>query len=231
MAAATKDKEETKETPKEVKEEKKDPILLTLEDIREHCRLLERSVVSTESRFAGNSSNFSQLKTHFHHSFFPVRVLRGLPATRKKLNNVVMRKVVAGFYTHSASAKEALMTFVHNKDDMDVDDTPIRLRGAKSANNPLLPEVDAYLHLLVLLYLIDNGKKDQAVQCSDQLMVKLSGFNRRSLDHVAGRCYYYHTLSHEAKGQMAQIRGFLHGKLRTATLNVRYAISISNCFL
>ena len=45
----------------------------------------------------------------------------------------------------------------------------IRLRGAKSANTPLLPEVDAYLHLLVLLYLIDAGKKDEAVECSDQV--------------------------------------------------------------
>ncbi len=30
--------------------EKKDPQLLTLEDIREHCRLLERSVISKETR-------------------------------------------------------------------------------------------------------------------------------------------------------------------------------------
>ena len=56
--------------------EKKDPVLLTLEDIREHCRLLERSVVNKENRFA-------------------VRVLRGLPATRKKLSPLVLRKIVA----------------------------------------------------------------------------------------------------------------------------------------
>jgi len=30
--------------------DKKDPMLLTLEDIREHCRLLERSVISKEAR-------------------------------------------------------------------------------------------------------------------------------------------------------------------------------------
>merc|ERR1711997_710200 len=137
--------------------------------------------------------------------------------------------------THSAQVREALMKYLHNKDDMETDDGPIgiRLRGQKSAMSPLLPEVDCYLHLLVLLFLIDNDKKDQAVECSDQLMTKLSGFNRRSLDHVAGRCYYYHTLSHEAKGQMAKIRGFLHGKLRTATLNKDFegqAVLI-NCLL
>ena len=76
--------------------EKKDPVLLTLEDIREHCRLLERSVVSKENRFA-------------------VRVLRGLPATRKKLSSMVLRKIVAGFYTHSTQARDALMKYVHTK--------------------------------------------------------------------------------------------------------------------
>ena len=76
--------------------EKKDPVLLTLEDIREHCRLLERSVVTKENRFA-------------------VRVLRGLPATRKKLTSMVLRKIVAGFYTHSTQARDALMKYVHNK--------------------------------------------------------------------------------------------------------------------
>lgn len=105
---------------------------------------------------------------------------------------------------------------------MDTDDGPIgiRLRGQKSSMSPLLPEVDCYLHLLVLLHLLDAEQKDKAVECSEDLMTKLSSYNRRSLDHVAGRCYYYHTLSHEAKGQMSTIRGFLHGKLRTATLNV-----------
>ena len=76
--------------------EKKDPVLLTLEDIREHCRLLERSVVTKENRFA-------------------VRVLRGLPATRKKLSAMVLRKIVAGFYTHSTQARDALLKYVHNK--------------------------------------------------------------------------------------------------------------------
>ena len=32
------------------KEEKKDPDLLTVEDIREHCKLIRRSVESKESR-------------------------------------------------------------------------------------------------------------------------------------------------------------------------------------
>ena len=94
--AKSSNSKETKEEEPEKVVEKKDPVLLTLEDIREHCRLLERSVVSKEHRFA-------------------VRVLRSLPATRKKLSPIVLRKIVAGFYTHSTQARDTLMKFVHNK--------------------------------------------------------------------------------------------------------------------
>lgn len=87
-AEEKKDAEEKVATPTE--EVKKDPTLLTVEDVREHCRLLERSVISKESRFA-------------------FRVIRGLPATRKKLNGQVIRKIVSGFYTHSNSARDFLL--------------------------------------------------------------------------------------------------------------------------
>merc|ERR1719510_917195 len=50
-------------------------------------------------------------------------------------------------------------------------------------------------------------------------MAKLSTHNRRSMDHIAARSYYHYAQCHEAKGQLSTIRGFLHGKLRTATLN------------
>lgn len=199
-----KEKEDVKaEETKEVKEEKKDPATLTLEDVREHCRLLERSVVSKESRFA-------------------VRVLRGLPATRKKLTGNIMKRLITGFYTHSAAEREALLAYIPDdsmETDADVPVVNVRLRGAKSANTPLLPEVDCYLQLLILLFLMDAGKKEDSVKISDALVDKLASQNRRSLDHVAGRCYFYHTLSHEAVGQLAKIRGFLHARLKHATLH------------
>jgi 26S proteasome regulatory subunit N3 len=51
-------------------------------------------------------------------------------------------------------------------------------------------------------------------------VAKLAAQNRRSLDQIASRCYYYHTLSHEAVGRLDTIHDFLHGRLRTATLSV-----------
>ena len=93
--AKTEKKDEDKPTEETKEEEtpKKDPATLTLEDVREHCRLLERSVVSKESRFA-------------------VRVMRGLPATRKKLTTPILKRIITGFYTHSAAERDTLLGYI-----------------------------------------------------------------------------------------------------------------------
>jgi len=84
-----------------------------------------------------------------------------------------------------------------------------------------------------LLHLIDGGNKEKALKCSDVLVDKVASQNRRSLDHVGGRCYFYHTLSHEAVGQLASIRGFLHARLKHATLHNDYEGQgvLINCLL
>ena len=73
-------KEGETEEKAEKEPEKKDPNLLSVEDIREHCKLIKKSVESKEPRFV-------------------LRVLRSLPATRKKLNPLVLRTLIKGFFT------------------------------------------------------------------------------------------------------------------------------------
>jgi len=51
---------------------------------------------------------------------------------------------------------------------VDGDNKPVpspKLRAAR-AEKPLIPEVDAYLHLLVLLRLIDTAKASESRECS-----------------------------------------------------------------
>jgi 26S proteasome regulatory subunit N3 len=43
---------------------------------------------------------------------FMMRVLRVIPSTRRKLNANVVRRLVNGFYTHSATDRDALLAFV-----------------------------------------------------------------------------------------------------------------------
>nr|CAD7417185.1 unnamed protein product [Timema cristinae]CAD7432167.1 unnamed protein product [Timema monikensis] len=194
---------------------KKDADLLTIQDIREHARQIEKAVQSKEPRFI-------------------LRVLRSLPNTRRKMNPAVLRGIISGFYTHSTSERDALLAFVEEPMETDSNAaTGQRMRSSKSSSTPLLPEVDAYIHLLVLLKLIDGQKHEDAVQCSNSLMQKVTQQNRRTLDLLAAKCYFYHSRSYELTNQLAKIRGFLHSRLRTATLRNDYEGQgvLINCLL
>lgn len=186
------------ETEKEKEVEKKDPNLLSVEDIREHCKLIRRSVETKETRFV-------------------LRVLRALPVTRRKVNPTVLRTVLKTFYTAEGDkdTKEALLKFVAPAVELDGSLTPSR---GKASATPLYPEVDFYMSLLVLIHLIDIKKGQEAVECAKQIMTKLESQNRRTLDLISAKCFFYYMRAHEMVGQLADSRTMLHSRLRTATL-------------
>ncbi|KAH8022763.1 hypothetical protein HPB51_005000 [Rhipicephalus microplus] len=74
---------------------------------------------------------------------------------------------------------------------------------------------------------------EMAVQCSDQLMQKIQAQNRRTLDLLASKCYFYHSRCYELVDRMSDIRSFLHSRLRTATLRSDYEgqAVLVNCLL
>ena len=102
--------------------------------------MIERSILTKEQRFV-------------------MRVLRNLFVLRKQVTPLLLRRVVVGYYTHSTESKDQLLGFVPTEEEtaMDVDGSggggggsdksaaallaTTRLRGAKSALEPLRPEV------------------------------------------------------------------------------------------
>ncbi|EFN82224.1 probable 26S proteasome non-ATPase regulatory subunit 3 [Harpegnathos saltator] len=176
--------------------ERKDTDMQTIHDIREHTRQIEKAVQNKEPRFV-------------------LRALRALPNTRRRLNPVVLRGLVAGFYTKSTTERDTLLAWVD--EPMEVDETQSTQRF-RPFSSTLLPEIDAYIHLLVLIRLIDTRKYSEAVQCSELLVQKIATQNRRTIDLIAAKCYFYHSRAYELTNQLDKIRGFLHLRLRTATL-------------
>ena len=190
-----------------------DPDVLTIDELKDHAKHIEKYVSTKEPRFM-------------------LRILRSLVSTRKKLNFKVLRKVITGFYTNSPAARDALLAFVDEQ--METDAAAGKSgRPVKSSAQPLLPELDVYLHLLLLIHLIDLKRYDQAVRCSDQLMQKIQATNRRTLDLIAAKSYFYHLRVYELTNCLSRVKGFFHNRLRTATLKNDYegqAVLI-NCLL
>ncbi|KAI4464795.1 26s proteasome non-atpase regulatory subunit 3/cop9 signalosome complex subunit 3 [Holotrichia oblita] len=173
---------------------KRDLDLQSLQEIREQARQIEKAVTSKENRFIS-------------------RVLRCLPNTRRKLNGIVLRGLISQIYP--LSERESLLTFVEEAAGSSDVEQNTRVR---SAIKTPVPEVDAYIHLLILVRLIDTQKLEEATRCSQALMNKITNQNRRTLDLIAAKCYFYHSRVAELTNRLDSIRAFLHARLRTATL-------------
>lgn len=174
---------------------KKDADLATVQEIREHTRQIDKAVASKEPRFI-------------------LRVLRSLPNTRRKLNPNVLRALASQLYPAGAE-RENILQFVEELPAGTAEPEILRPRAA--IKTPL-PEVDAYFQLLSLVRLLDANLLDQSSQCANQLMSKIMSQNRRSLDLVAAKSYFYYTRVAELTNKLDSIRGTLHARLRTATL-------------
>jgi len=190
---------EEEDAPKEQTQEDLDKI--SQNDIKEQLKQIERSISLKEPRLLG-------------------RVLRSLNATRKKLNENVLFKVIS---VYGAPAAKASMLQVFDKKmdtDMEVDQGHQAKKSAKLANIQLLPETDIYLHLLTLVYLLDS-KADisKSLDCADQLSEKMKSHNRRTLDPLNAVCYFYFARVYELANRYHEIRTFLHARLRSSTLS------------
>ena len=83
-----------------------------------------------------------------------------------------------------------------------------------------LPEVEIYSYFLTTLLLVDDGKHwNAALSLTTAAIDRLSSLNRRTLDVLASRIYFYYSLSAEKCGVLANIRSNLLALHRTAVLH------------
>eukprot|EP00064_Thunnus_orientalis_P025053 superscaffoldBa00011804_g25379 len=112
---------------------------LTLDDIKEHVKQIEKAVSGKEPRFV-------------------LRALRALPSTSRRLNTNVLHKAVTGFFTNNTNTRDFLLGFLEEPMEMADGDVQFRPRTGKAATAPLLPEVEAYLQLLLVVHLTNNKR-------------------------------------------------------------------------
>jgi 26S proteasome regulatory subunit N3 len=96
----------------------------------------------------------------------------------------------------------------------------------KTAPKEILPEVDAYLSILVQIYLFDQRQIQKGAEFSTSLIERLRTLNRRTLDSLAARVYFYYSLFFEQiaplppspAAAVTNIRQTLLTALRTSVL-------------
>ena len=189
-------------------------------DIKANFSLLERAVAQFDARFT-------------------LRVLRSISSVRKHLSPDLLAQVITEIYTSTNPVAKTLLaalgrenaSFESSEDvsEMEIDGlTKDKAQAGKqnTTSKDILPEVDTYLSILVQIYLYDAKATEYGAKFSSNLIERLRTLNRRTLDALSARVYFYYSLFFEQLAPLppsptaavVYIRPHLLAALRTSVL-------------
>ncbi|GAV77319.1 PCI domain-containing protein/Rpn3_C domain-containing protein [Cephalotus follicularis] len=146
-----------------------------------------------------------------------VRAVRLTMALRRKLKAPVLSAFLNFALTPGSDPLQRLSSYLPSEGEHDMEVDTATSATQAHAKSPL-QELEVYCYLLVLIFLIDQKKYNEAKACSSASIARLKNLNRRTVDVLASRLYFYYSLSYELTGDLAEIRGNLLALHRVATL-------------
>ncbi|KAI6245820.1 putative 26S proteasome regulatory subunit rpn3 [Erysiphe necator] len=199
----------------DVDSSKLDAIASTVIDIKNNFPLLERAVTLFDARFS-------------------LRALRSIPSIRKRLSPDILAQVIVETYPSTNSIARLLLTAIEKEQadasgplssEMDID-SDIKSKSMKKDQRNVIPEIDVFLGILIQIYFWDKKLYQKGNFFSSQLTNRLQNFNRRTLDSLSARVYFYYSLFCEQLAPLPSspmspvisIRPTLLAALRTAVL-------------
>lgn len=106
--------------------------------------------------------------------------------------------------------------------DLDTDSKATESSPApKKSVTTIIPEVDLFLTLLVLVFLLDQKQLPAGLALADHTVQRLQVMNRRTLDQLAAKIYFYYARFHELENGndgLTSIRPALLAAQKTASL-------------
>ncbi|KAB8267134.1 terpenoid synthase [Aspergillus minisclerotigenes] len=180
-------------------------------DIKTNFTLLERAVAHFDPRFT-------------------LRVLRSISSMRKHITSDVLAEVLVESYPPSSPTASFLLEAIGETGAFEsaVASSKMDVESEKTRSNSkeILPEIDTYLSILVQIFLYDNKEIQRGAKFSTSLIERLRTINRRTLDSLAARVYFYYSLFFEQiapfppspAATVTTIRQPLLAALRTAVL-------------
>ncbi|KAI0104661.1 putative proteasome regulatory particle subunit [Nemania sp. FL0031] len=201
-------------------EVKVDPVTQAITDIKSNFALLDRAVALFDSRFT-------------------LRALRSISSLRKRLTPDILSQVIAETFpptSASAGVAKQLLAAIGKSDvvlgrqssmDMEIDsDSKSPKNGSKKEIKDTIPEIDIFLAILIQVYLFDSKQFQQGTEFSKSLAARIHSLNRRTLDSLSAKAYFYYSLFCEQlaplppspRSPIVAIRPTLLTALRTAVL-------------
>ncbi|KAJ1762723.1 26S proteasome non-ATPase regulatory subunit [Coemansia sp. RSA 1591] len=139
------------------------------------------------------------------------RALRSAFALRKRLQPDVVAELVVAYSSsaNSQSVQSCLKSVLEYLQQSPAENT---------AAGVCEPEVCLFLGLLAMLYLLDNTHLERGVELSNVLISVISTAQRRTLDPISSRVFFYFSRFFEVADRLSDARPALLSALQAATL-------------
>ena len=131
-----------------------------------------------------------------------------MSSVRKHLSPELLAQVITGTYTSTSPIARTLLAAIGKEDatfetaqsEMDIDlfgKDKLQTSKTSTASKDVLPEVDFYLSILVQIHLYDTNAIEYGAKFSSNVVDRLRTLNRRTLDALSARVYFYYSLFYE----------------------------------
>lgn len=152
-----------------------------------------------------------------------LRVFRELAVIRRKITPDDLIDLIKSSYPSTYPTvgylTDALAPFSKGKTSLDSDSMDVDADGtAVKSVGEILPEVDVFVHLLTQIVLHDLGEIKALYLFNKKVVETLKSYNKRTLDYIQAKVWYYIFRSSELGQDLINIRVDLMNALRTATL-------------
>lgn len=170
---------------------------LTSLDLNKFIGQVKRTATTNEARYATRAvrHTFTRLRRKLTSNLLLKAINEHLPQSDLKAKLLQYLGVNPEVCTHLLS-----QFFTHFPKGMEVE--------AQPASN-VEPEVDVYLHLLVAVFLLDQKNYKASSELLKNLVNRMGAWNRRTMDSLSGKVYFYFARAHELQGLSAEIRAYV----------------------
>lgn len=138
---------------------------------------------------------------------------------RRKLTGVVLLALIKKYFSSDIAIGDLLVNAL-NVVGVDSDEDLDTEKFTLYSQTPL--EVEIYIALLVAVFLIDKNQIEQSIQVTNSLVERLEECNKRTLDPLSSKVYFYYSRAYELNGNLKDIRSKLLLHQRTAILRHNY---------
>ncbi|KAJ9108086.1 hypothetical protein QFC19_002551 [Naganishia cerealis] len=215
-------------------------------EIQANLALIHRAIDSLEPRLTARAlRNLTTLRKHTIHSGGFKEVLATLyqkdSETQKRLDRLVNSLPAA---PKASEGEESIDKTTSNATSLEVDETIVtggkavqtkekRPVWAGRAGAEPLPEADVYVRLLVIVGLMDNKLVEEAYSFAKETAQYIQSLNRRTMDHIAAKVYFYFARCAELLKRDEELRPLLLAAQSTAFLrhDEDLQATLINCLL